>query len=438
MSTLLVVAAFVTCLSAYRALGAESTPGEGKPAAMSLNDLETLALERNPTLIQAAVKIENARGKAQQAGLYPNPLVGYEGEQMGLRGASGGERQGGFIQQEIVTAGKLRLSRAKYQQEVVQAEWQASAQQIRVLNAIRIRFYELLAKARLVEVHNDMLANAKDALQVTREMVNVGQANQPDLLQAEIEVNLDSVALRNAEKKLRASWEQLAAVVGAPELMQTPLTGQLEPDGPLLSKNDLLAQLLSDSPELQIAHAEIARDQITIQRERREPIPNILVRSATGYNFESRTTTTDLSLGFRLPLFDRNQGTIRQARADLARGVAELSRIELILRQRFADAYMRYETAFEEAQNFQKETLPRAKQAFELYKKYVQKDRRAAMPQMLVAERIYSQLREDHVRSLLRLREAEVEVTGLLLTDGLTEPPGPIPQGHREAVTKPR
>ena len=46
----------------------------------------------------------------QQAGLYPNPTIGYTGDE--IRGGSvGGGKEGFFVEQTIVTGGKLRLSR---------------------------------------------------------------------------------------------------------------------------------------------------------------------------------------------------------------------------------------------------------------------------------------------------------------------------------------
>ncbi|GJL52980.1 MAG: hypothetical protein NPIRA02_01120 [Nitrospirales bacterium] len=79
----------------------------------TLKQLEQLAQEHNPTLRQARMQIKGERAKALQAGLYPNPIVGYSGEQIGVNDTVG-EFQGGFVQQRIVTAGKLRLSREKY------------------------------------------------------------------------------------------------------------------------------------------------------------------------------------------------------------------------------------------------------------------------------------------------------------------------------------
>src|SRR5262245_11181912 len=72
-------------------------PAEPQPAALAplpgkaltLGDLETMALRGNPTLAQAAAQVAASRGKALQAGLYPNPTVGYVGDQMGAAGTAG-------------------------------------------------------------------------------------------------------------------------------------------------------------------------------------------------------------------------------------------------------------------------------------------------------------------------------------------------------------
>jgi len=402
----------------------------------TLGGLERIALERNPTLAQAAAKIDISRGKALQAGLYPNPIVGYEGEQIGAAGTAG-ERQGAFIQQEIVRGGKLRLSRAKYTQEAYQAELQALAQQLRVINGIHLAFYAVLADQRLIDVHRELLKNAEDAVKTTEELVNVGQANRPDLLQARIEAKRTRVDLQTAENNYRKSWEHLVTTVGSPELPPTPLAGKLEPDGPPLEWDTALCRLLQDSPEMQFAQAEVVRDQITVQREKVEPIPNAIVRAATGYNFETQNQTADVSVGFRLPLFDRNQGTIQQAQAELARAHQEVTRLELSLRHRLADVFARYRNALVSVEDFRQDSLPMAREAYQLLMDQFRK-RRAAWPQVLVAERTYQQLSVEYVKALIELRRAEVEINGLLLVDGLTEPPGPRPGGHIDATPKPR
>lgn len=404
--------------------------------SLGLADLEQIALQRNPTLVQAAAQIEMSRGKALQAGLYPNPTIGYISEQIGVE-ETAGELQGGFIQQEIVTAGKLRLSRAKYQQEAYQAAIQATAQQLRVVNGIHMAFYEVLAAQRLIEVHRELAKNAENAVTTTQELINVGQANEPDLLQAQIEAQRAQVMLGNAEKRYRRDWEHLVTLLGAPEIPPSLLAGQLEPEGPRLEWESALCRILQESPELEFIRAEVVRDQITVQREQVEPIPNIIVRGTAGYNAETREDVYGVQVGIRLPIFDRNQGTIQQTRAELMRAHADVTRVELDARRRLADAFHRYETAWDSADDYRDNTLPKARQAFELYMEYF-RNRRATWPQVLVAERTYFQYREEYVNTLVGLRHAEVEINGLLVVDGLTQPPAPTPQGHINATPKPR
>ena len=62
---------------------APSATGE-EVGNLSLEDLENIALQNNPTLSQARAKIGAATGKMIQAGLVPNPIFGYQGNEIGL------------------------------------------------------------------------------------------------------------------------------------------------------------------------------------------------------------------------------------------------------------------------------------------------------------------------------------------------------------------
>src|SRR2546430_4996547 len=75
---------------------------QAKGPLMTLTSLQRLAAQSNPTLRQAEAEIRAAKARQQQAGLYPNPTVGYTGDE--IRGGSvGGGKQGFFVSQPIVT-----------------------------------------------------------------------------------------------------------------------------------------------------------------------------------------------------------------------------------------------------------------------------------------------------------------------------------------------
>ena len=68
---------------------------------MRLEDLEAMALQRNPTLAQADAAIRAAQGRRKQAGLFPNPVAGYFLEEFAFRSPGQTAEQGAFIEQTI-------------------------------------------------------------------------------------------------------------------------------------------------------------------------------------------------------------------------------------------------------------------------------------------------------------------------------------------------
>ena len=411
--------------------------GDSVSGALSRTALEQLALERNPTLVQAGAQVRISRGKALQAGLHPNPTIGYAADQIGAEGTAG-EFQGMFVEQEIITGGKLQLSRAKFIQEARQAELQVLAQRYRVVYGVRVAYYNALARERRLRLRRELFQNSQEVTKTVEELVNVGQANRTDMLQAQLELQRAKANLQAAERRYQGAWEELGAVIGEPDMPPTTLEDELDFDaGSTIDRDTALTNLLTCSPQLRFAQAEVARDRIALQRERAEPIPNLTLRAESGYNFEARDTVAGVEIGVRVPLFDKNQGTIVQARAELTRAQAEVNRVELLLRRRFAQAFAEYESAVLLSNSYRTEALPKAEEVYRLYRDSFQR-RRAAWPQVLDAQREYLQLYEEYVDNVLDARRAEARINAFLLEDGLSQPPEPTPEGHRDATPRPR
>src|SRR5713226_7515788 len=80
--------------------GRAQTPASGQKT-ITLEELQQMALQNNPTFAQSAANIPAAYVRKTQARVYPHPSFRYEGEH--IRGGSfhGGE-QGFFIQKDSV------------------------------------------------------------------------------------------------------------------------------------------------------------------------------------------------------------------------------------------------------------------------------------------------------------------------------------------------
>ena len=410
----------------------ESAPGEqaasGK-AGVRLENLEQMALTNNPTIAQAQANLRVAAGLARQAGLYPNPTVGYYGNE--IRGGliRGGE-QGGFISQTIVLGGKLRAARRVAELQANEVETSGEIQRLRILNNVRISFYQVLAAQRLVEVRQNLAQLATDATQTSLQLGNVGQSDRPDILQAEVEQQQTAVSLRVAQQDLQASWRMLAAVVGKPDLPLARLEGDLDaiPD---LSYEEWLATTLRDSPEVKLAQQAVDRAEASLVQARKVPIPDLQISGTLDQNFEPLGPAekpigfnAGTQIGIELPIFNRNQGNIAAAKAEIASAKQDLIRVKLQLQREVAGMFRDYNSSRVTVQQYKTEMLPRAEQAYKLYQTNYQK-MAAAYPQVLISQRTLFQLEAEYVQALENAWENALLIRGFGLMDGLSEPTSP-------------
>jgi outer membrane protein, heavy metal efflux system len=394
---------------------------------LRLEDLEQMALEANPTLAQAAANVRAAAGRKLQAGLYPNPTIGVTGDENTPGPIIRGGEFGGFIEQRIVTAGKLGRSRRIFEREEQEAGVMRDAQKLRVLNAVRVLYYEALGAQERVEVQTNLSALADRASKVSRELANVGAADQPDVLEAEVEAQRAEIGLSMARTDQQRSWRELAAMVGKASLEIVPLDGDLKAL-PKLQLEAVLAKLFSESPEIHTSEAAIAREEAALARAKVEKIPDIVARGGLRYNRELLERGGQpvglegfFDVGVEIPIFNRNQGNVAAAHANLERTRREADRLKLSLRIRMARAFKIYQDSLNIAEKYGSQMIPRAQTAYELYLKSF-RQMAAAYPQVLVAQRSLFQLQEDYITALVKGWRSAIEIQGLLLSGGLEIP----------------
>ena len=405
---------------------------------ITIEELQQMALHNNPTLAQAAANVSAAEGRKKQSGLYPNPTVGYQGEE--IRGGSfrGGE-QGFFVQQDIVMGGKLGLNRRIVEQEKKQAEIEADEQKLRVLTNVRMAYIQALAAQQTLELRQNLSKLAQDAVETSHQLANVGQADAPDVLESEVESEQAALAVTMAEQSQRRVWKELAVVVGNPRLPLTRLRGNLE-ETPSVNADELVENIVNDSPVVKIADLGIRRAEAALARAKREPIPDLRFRGGMQQNRElSEISGRPVGLqgfaevGVQIPIFNRNQGNVAASTADLQRAQREVERVKLVLRERAARVVQTYTFSQTAVERYKNQMIPRAQKAYDMYmKKY--HDMAAAYPQVLIAQRTLMQLKVSYVGALENFATSSLELQSFMLMDGLEAPsqPGGTDQPVRE------
>src|SRR5207245_10496506 len=109
-----------------------------------------------------------------------------------------------------------------------QAEAERGEQLLRVQNAVGMAYYQSLGAQETVAIRGTLLKLAQDALATARQLFNVGQADEPDVLQAQVEAAQEEVALVSVQQRQQMLWRSLTAVVGQPNLPFGNLAGSLE------------------------------------------------------------------------------------------------------------------------------------------------------------------------------------------------------------------
>jgi cobalt-zinc-cadmium efflux system outer membrane protein len=416
--------------------GRAQTPAS-EQKTITLEKLQQMALQNNPTFGQSAANIQAAQGRKQQSGLYPNPTVGYQGEQ--IRGGSfhGGE-QGFFVQQDIVLGGKLGLNRKIFDQELKQAETEAEEQKVRVVTNVRMSYIQALAAQQTLELRQNLSKLADDAVETSHQLANVGQADAPDLLESEVEAQQAQLAVTLAEENQQRVWKALAAVVGSPRLPLMKLEGKLE-DTPPVNADELVEKIVVESPAVKIAELGARRAEAALARAKREPIPDLQLRGGMQQNGELLSNGRAVGLqgfadvGVRISIFDRNQGNISAAKADAERTKREVERVKLVLRERAASVVQNYTFSHAAVDRYKNQMIPRAQKAYEMYAKKYQ-EMAAAYPQVLIAQRTLMQLEVSYTTALETFATSSLSLQSYLLTDGLEAPsqPGGIDRPVRE------
>lgn len=394
-----------------------SLPAPAQATAFTLDDLIALALGENPTLGGAAAQVQAARGEWLQSGLYPNPVVGYTGYQIGDQGRAG--QQGAYFEQEFVLGGKLRLNRAAASQEVRRSRQLLEAQRLRIITDVRVAYYDVVYAERTVAIAEQLVRIGDEGARATDALLRAQEVSRADLLQARVEAGAARIILSNSQHAYAAAWRRLAAVVGVPDrAAPPPIVAETNDEPPALDWSGTAARLEMLSPEMAAAQAEVARTRWALERARVEPIPNPDVQYYPQHDFGTGDGIQSIQATFAVPLFNANQGNIRRAEADVAAALRNLERVRLDLRSRLADAFQRYDNARRQAEQYTREMVPASKEALDLISIGYRQGEYSYLS-YLTAQRTYYQVSLASLDAQRELRQSLAVIDGMLLSGSL-------------------
>jgi cobalt-zinc-cadmium efflux system outer membrane protein len=197
---------------------------------------------------------------------------------------------------------------------------------------------------------------------------------------------------------------------------------------PELNYEEWIATTLRESPEIKLAQQAVERSEASLVQARKALIPDLQITGILVQNYEPLETTrkpTGLQggaqIGVQLPIFNRNQGGVAAAKADIESSKQNVVRVQLQLQRELAGMFRAYRSAHLLVQQYKEEMLPRAEQAYRLYQANYQR-MTGAYPQVLLSQRTLFQLEAEYVQALANAWQNVLVIRGFGLMDGLSDP----------------
>ena len=251
---------------------------------------------------------------------------------------------GGFVDQTIKTAGKLRLARAAEEQNLRNAEYALHRARFDLMAQVRGGYFSVLATQENMRVALAFARFTEAIYRIQAGQLKAGLVGDYEPLQFRALAVQARVTLAQARHRYVSAWKQLAAAMGVPGLPPLALAGRIDMPIPVFRYEDVAARVLARHTDVLTARAALERARYNLRLAQVTPVPDIEVRVVVqkDYTGDPHNVMTGVQVGGPIPVWDRNRGNILQAEAQLARATEEEHRVRDDLARELADAFERY------------------------------------------------------------------------------------------------
>jgi outer membrane protein, heavy metal efflux system len=332
IKVLMSFAVFTAMAVAWSTFATEPTTERLTPDSATI-----IALEQNRDLVAARFAIRQAEGRLKQAGLWPNPEFDL-GRNTDAPFASEGEYafSTGFKQRFPIT-GRLGKARAVARVDVAQAVAEVRNQERLLAGDALGLSRDLLVTQEKLKANQKLQSTIQKLIEVSEKRLQVAEVSPADLNLAKLELQkltLAQAALLNQQEMATTALNQL---LGREPKSPLQMSGDVNTEFDTNRVAEISRQALVMRPDRQLAALSIDRAGAEIKLAKAEKWEDWTVgfdysRDVGKFDAPIGNKTDDfigLSVSIPLPLWNRNQGRITEARATQQRAEAGLKALEL-------------------------------------------------------------------------------------------------------------
>lgn len=355
-------------LSVFTVQGSElGLPSESD--SLTLEDALSRTFERNPQLAAQHLEIKARDARIHQAGTVPNPEISLEAENFAgsgnLSGVDGLETTVG-VGQVLELGGKRAARKRLAGSEKKLAEWDLKAAQLNLEAEVRSAFTDVLAAQEKLRILQEGLEINQQILETAKLRHNAGKAPATEEMKAKMAYSLNHIEIDRAAQDLRAARIRLVSFWSSEPPAFKGARGDLRGISALPPLEGLLPQLNSH-PELARWETEAAQRRFNEEAARAERIPNLSLGAGVRQLNDGGNGDIALVAGVSMPLpvFNRNQGTIREAGHRVAKLEKEKQAVASRLSARLRTLHESLMAKSEEIAHLKDELLPESEKTLQ-------------------------------------------------------------------------
>ncbi len=373
------------------------------------------ALLRNPELASFSYEVRVREARALQAGLPPNPEVGVEVENFAGTGAtrSFDSAETTVSLSQLIELGDkraMRVSVAELDRDL--AGWDYEAKRVAVLTEVTRRFVNVITSQRRLDLAQQSMALTDQVFKAVGKRVDAGAAPAVERTRASVLVAVSQIEYQRAQRDLDESKIRLAEVWAQTSTQFDSVNGELQATTAIPPLETLTARI-SQNPDLARWAVELAQRRAAVDLAKANAVPNVTASAGVRRLNDSDDTALVVGLSLPLPLFDRNQGGIAEARFSQAKAEQERRAAEIRVGTALKVAHRSASTAYAETITLQEKVLPAAQEAFAGMDKAYQQGT-VGLLEVLDAQRTLLEARKQHIDATGNYHAAVAELEGLI------------------------
>ncbi|PWT91872.1 MAG: hypothetical protein C5B54_04505 [Acidobacteria bacterium] len=378
---------------------------------LDLHQAIQTATENNPRLVVLLKKKAIAEAEIKIAEQLNNPSFVAEDTRSKPNYFVGG----GYVFELGGKRGK-RADVAKSEAKITELDFRSGLLSLR--HDVRVAFYEVLGRG----VRKNEIGKSRDLAQRLQDIANqrfdAGEVAKLEVLSAQLELKQRENEYRQAEAEEQASEIELNALLNRPLKDPLQLNGSAEDMPQTVELEPLINRAISENPEAQAAEEEMKAEQARLSLAHAERVPDLEVEGGT------EISDTDFQYGWRanirieLPILNRKTGEISRSNAALESLQAQQTVTIQKIRADVSAAYLKYQAAAFQSENYRKDILPASKELEEMAEESY-KEGRTGILAVIDAQRNSRQIRLDYSDVLMQFQTA---VADLELASGVELP----------------